>query len=170
MKDWISFEEFYEKHKLGKWKNLDSQKPHFEFSKKELENLYEMECVFSGHDGGLVLGKSHAKGGIHLLQQISENAFKYNGEMEGWEYLTAPETTYLFGHCFEEINHRTKPTSKYLKTNFKIPEDCKIIDTSNANIAFILISPYRQYIINRFATKKHIEEIIELDENTNLKI
>ena len=85
--------------------------------------------------------------------------------MEGWEYLTHFKSASMFRDEFEEINRQTKPISKHLKTTFKIPETCKVIDTNDKEIAFILVSNYNQFIINRFATKKHIKEIIELDKN-----
>jgi len=83
--------------------------------------------------------------------------------MEGWEYLTHFKSASKYRIEFEEINKKTKPISKYIKTTFKIPETCKVIDTSKKQIAFILISNYNHFIINRFATKKHLKEIIELD-------
>jgi hypothetical protein len=165
MKKWISIEEFCEKHKIGKWNHYFAESKNvFEFSLEEFKMMVDINIVFNGIEGGLVLGNSHRKGGIHMIRQTSENTFAYVGEMEGWEYLTHYITTAKNKDDFEIINNKTKPISKYIKTNFKIPEKCKIIDTTKCEIAFILVSSYSQFIVNRFATKKHINEIIELDK------
>ena len=100
-----------------------------------------------------------------LKEPKTETTFEYIAEMEGWEYLTHFKTASKYRNELAEINERTKPISKYIKTTFKIPETCKIIDTTEKEIAFILISNYNQFIVNRFATKKHIQEIMELDKN-----
>jgi hypothetical protein len=164
--EWISIEDFCAKHKIGKWNYYFAEaKQIFEFKFEEFHKLIDLGLVLNGTEGGLVLGNSHLKGGIHLLQQHNENVFKYVGEMEGWEYLTHFKTAAKYRNEFAEINKRTKPISKHIKTTFKIPETCKVIDTTEKEIAFILVSNYNQFIINRFATKKHIKEIIELDKN-----
>ena len=163
---WITFEKFCTKHNIGKWNYYFAEaKQVFEFKIEEFHKLNELGLIFNGIEGGLVLGNSHQKGGIHLLQPKTETTFEYIAEMEGWEYLTHFKTASKYRNELAEINERTKPISKYIKTTFKIPETCKIIDTTEKEIAFILISNYNQFIVNRFATKKHIQEIMELDKN-----
>ena len=164
--EWTTFEKFCSKHNIGKWNYYFAEaKQVFEFKENEVHKLIDLGLIFNGTEGGLVLGNSHQKGGIHLLQPKSEKTFKYVGEMEGWEYLTHFKASSKHRNEFTEINERTKPISKYIKTKFKVPENCKVIDTTEKEIAFVLVSNYNQHIINRFATKKHIEEIIELDKN-----
>jgi hypothetical protein len=166
IKKWVSIENFCSENKIGKWNHYFAEaKNVFEFKIKELHKLIDLGLVHNGTEGGLVLGNSHQKGGIHLLQPKNEKTFAYIGEMEGWEYLTHFKTASKYRDELSEINERTKPTSKYIKTTFKIPEICKVIDTTEKEIAFIIVSNYNQFIINRFATKKHIDEIIELEKN-----
>lgn len=162
--EWITFEKFCSKHNIGKWNYYFADaKQVFEFKIEEFHKLNELGLIIDGAEGGLVLGNSHQKGGVHMIRQKTETIFEYVGEMEGWEYLTNFKTAHKYE--FSEINERTKPISKYIRTTFKIPEGCKVIDTTKKEIAFILVSKYTQFIVNRFATKKHIKEIIELDKN-----
>tara|TARA_R110000868_G_scaffold345588_3_gene606728 strand:+ start:96 stop:605 length:510 start_codon:yes stop_codon:yes gene_type:complete len=163
---WTSIDKFCSENKIGKWNYYFAEaKDVFEFKNEDVHKLIDLGLVHNGIEGGLVLGNSHRKGGIHLLQPKTENTFVYVGEMEGWEYLTHFKTTSKYRHELNEINERTKVISKDIKTNFKIPEKCKVIDTTGKEIAFIIVSNYSQFIVNRFATKKHIKEIIELEKN-----
>lgn len=56
--------------------------------------------------------------------------------MEGWEYLTSPIIDENIGKQFEYINKTTPNVSFEIKTDFKIPEHYKIIDTSKLILRF----------------------------------
>ena len=43
-------------------------------------------------NGGLIIGKFHAEGGIHMLQPF-DKGFQYVGEMEGYEFLFSAKAT-----------------------------------------------------------------------------
>lgn len=138
-------------------------KYHFEINFDELDLLIKKGLVFDGTKGGLVLGKLHKDGGIHFLLQSSEEKIRYIGEMEGWEYLTPPINDNNKDHFFE-INELTKNKNSEEDTSFKIPENCKIIDTRHCEIAFLVVSNKSQFVINRFATRENINLIIEIDK------
>ncbi len=155
---------FCENLKIGGSVFCNIQKKHFfEITINEFDFLNKRGLVFDGTKGGLVLGKLHQDGGIHFIQQCSEEKLRYIGEMEGWEYLTAPPTEYNDKQFFH-INELTKNTNPDADTSFEIPENCKVIDTRHCEIAFLLVSHKSQFVINRFATRKDINLIIELDK------
>ena len=163
---WISFDTFCRENNIGKWEYSFAEAKHiFEIKIKEFHKLNELGLIIDGMKGGLVLGYSHQKGGVHMIRQKTEITFEYVGEMEGWEYLSHFKTASKYGKELVEINEKRKPISKYIRTTFKIPETCKIIDTTEKEIAFILVAKEPQFIVNRFATKKYIKEIIELEKN-----
>ena len=138
-------------------------KYYFEINFDEFDLLNKKGLVFDGSKGGLVLGKLHKNGGIHFLQQSSEEKIRYIGEMEGWEYLTPPINDYN-DYQFFEMNELTKNTNAEEDTSFEIPKNCKVIDTRHCEIAFLVVSNKSQFVINRFATRENINLIIELDK------
>lgn len=160
-----TFHSLCTKLNIGKFMFCEiKKKPHFEISLEEFYKLCNLGLVYNGSKGGLVLGQSHKEGGIHFLQECADDRLRYVGEMEGWEYLTLPIKDKNIGKQFENIN-KTHPHINFeIKTDFNIPKDCKIIDTSENKVAVLLISNTSQFVINRFATKKEIKRIIELDK------
>ena len=159
-----SFYAFCKKLEIGGLTYCGNEmKYHFEITLQEFDLINKLGLVYNGTEGGLVLGKLHIDGGIHFLQPCGSEKLRYVGEMEGWEYLTAPINNYNTNEFFL-INKQTKNINSEIDTSFKIPKTCKVIDTSNSEIAFILISHKSQFVINRFATKKHIDLIINLDQ------
>ncbi|MBI9042756.1 hypothetical protein [Lutibacter sp.] len=160
-----TFEDYTSKHKLGEWITCPKTKDyHFELSETDFHFINNLGLIFNGMDGGLILGNLHKDGGIHLLSPIFEtNTYKYVGEMEGWEYLTKPLKSKEIHMEFAKINELTKPISPDIETDFKIPENCNVVDTSNREISFLMLNTFPQFILNRFATKKHIHLILDLE-------
>ncbi|TMM29655.1 hypothetical protein FDT66_11115 [Polaribacter aestuariivivens] len=151
--------------KIGK-RNYYSE-PFLEFTIEEFDILKKKNLVFDGTKGGLILGNSHLNGGIHLINFTNNQTVKYFGEIEGWEYLTSPYNGFDIDNFekFKYINEGTRNTNRHIKTEFRIPENCKVLDLRNIKVPFLLIdNDEQQAIINRFATKKHIRKLIEIDE------
>jgi len=98
-----------------------------------------------------------------MMQTLSNSTYKYLGEIEGWEYLTSPIKNDDYKIKFETINKQASNIGQHKKTNFIIPENCKIIDTSGIDIPILLCSNDPQFIIRRSSTQKYIDEIIKLD-------
>lgn len=154
-----------EKLNIGEYTFCDVKKKYYlEISLEEFYKLNNLQVIFDGSKGGLVLGKSHAEGGIHFIQQCAEDRLRYVGEMEGWEYLTLPIRDEDIANQFDSINRDNPHISPEIKTDFEIPSNCKVIDTSRVDIPVILISSLGHVVINRFATKNEINKIIELDK------
>jgi len=160
---------FLQEHVIGTFeedKKID--KYHIEFSHDDFLYLKKLNLIYEGFHGGLIIGNLHINGGVNLIVfDSSRNKYRYVGEIEGWEYLSFPLKNQEFNDKFSVINKKTLNINSYQKTEFEIPKDCKIIDTKNAKVCFILLSEYKQFILNRFATMKHIKEIIELDRQNS---
>ncbi|GAB6119512.1 hypothetical protein [Dysgonomonas termitidis] len=165
-----AFYDFCELMNIGKAVyNQDSDRFDFLVSEKEFKSLLELGNIYDGRKGGLVLGKLHKEGGVHFIQYYGNGMFKYTAEMEGWEYLTGPILNTGIGEKFEGINSDCLPIlCREEDTSFKIPQKSKIIDTSNSRIGILLLSEHKQFIVNRFSTRKHINRIIEIDEENDL--
>jgi hypothetical protein len=168
------FLDFFENKNIGKWIYDDnSRKESYTFSFDEFKEIQKLDIVFNGLKGGLILGNLHYQGGIHLIIPNLENrSVIYAGEMEGWEYLSSPIIYEEIGKEFEKINLLEKNRPEFELTEFNIPLSCKVVDTLNKRpLALLVISGYKQYIVNRFATRKYIDQLIQLDlknENTNI--
>lgn len=165
-----TFLDYCSKLNLGNWitDSINNQS-WYELTETEYFHLNAEVNIFDGRRGGLILGNSHLEGGIHLLQYKPEiNKFRLVGEMEGWEFITAPLKNQYFREQFDHLNKSIIPTSMEIKTDFNIPKGCPIIDTQNLQLSILFISVNNQYIINRFATKEHINNLIELNEKMSL--
>lgn len=151
---------------IGKWTlSEDLSENYFEFDLKEIYILKKETSIMDGTYGGLVLGNLHYEGGIHLIKFISETKLRYVGEMEGWEYLSSPYNHKDIKNFekFDKINKRTPHKNRFLRTDFKIPKNCKIIDLRLIEVPFLIVE-HNQAIINRFATKRHIKKLIKVDQ------
>jgi len=160
--------ELCKKLEIGEWTWCNrTSESHFEITLKELDKLIKLKIVANGTKGGLVIGNLHSEGGIHLFHPISDDRLRYLGEMEGWEYLTSPLKKQELRDEFIRINEETKNQGRHIKTEFKIPKNCGVIDVTGIEVPFIIILD-QHFIINRFATKKRIKELIELDIKNNI--
>ncbi|MFV8268543.1 hypothetical protein ACNQGP_01240 [Flavobacterium sp. GT2N3] len=97
---------------------------------------------------------------------ISDERLRYIGEMEGWEYLTSSIKSKELTNEFIKINEETKNQDGHIKTEFEIPNNCKVVDVTGIEVPFIIVFE-SHIIINRFATKKKIQELIELEKKNN---
>lgn len=151
---------------IGNWEwNFNSTTPKTELiiSVNEIHKLNDLKIVFNGENGGFVLGNSHDKGGIHLLQpDIDRNVIKYAGEMEGYEYLSSPLKSKQHLNELLKINSLASDIDSTKKIT--IPENCNVIDTSDIDIPLILLSGFKQFIINKKSTFNYITEIIEIEK------
>lgn len=159
--------DFLKNLEIGEWTWCNkTSHTHYEFTIDDLEKLIDLKIVRNGTKGGLVIGNLHSDGGIHLISPISYDRIRYIGEMEGWEYLSSPIKKQELIDEFIKINEETKNQGRHIKTEFKIPNSCKVIDVTGIKVPFVIILELH-FIINRFATKKRITELIDLDRKNN---
>lgn len=110
------------------------------------------------------MGNLHKNGGIVGLEKIDENTFLWVADIEGWEYVSPPITSEETKRAFLEINKKTKYVDGDVDTSFVIPQNCNLINTYRAEYAFVLFSQHQHVIINRNATRHHIEELLTLSK------
>ncbi|MFC4740312.1 hypothetical protein ACFO3U_09940 [Flavobacterium ponti] len=159
--------EFIKEHSIGEF-IFSENGFNIYFSHNDFEYLNKLGLIFDAFNGGIILGNLHSNGGINMIIFDFElNKYKYIAEMEGWEYLTFPLKNQEIENRFLKINEKTQNINPDISTEFKIPKECNVIDTQNNKVCFLLMSEYRQCIINRFATKKHINEILQLEKTNN---
>lgn len=165
----LNFLDFCKKLSIGNFNyNPIELKARFELSASEFELLESKVRVFDGYLGGLILGRSHLEGGIHLLQyQSLTKKYTLAGEMEGWEFLSAPLTSQYYFNQFKNLNESVIPKEMREKTQFEFPNNCPVINTEYFQPSVLLISSRDHFIVNRFATEKHIETLIALNNEMN---
>ncbi|MDX8554557.1 hypothetical protein MK851_13115 [Tenacibaculum sp. 1B UA] len=143
------------------------------FTLNDLKPITEGGGIVDGTLGGLILGNSHANGGIKVIRQYqNEELYEVIAEFEGWEYILNPLTT------TKEIQQLTLINSEFNNTKdefieYKIPKDIKVIDTRPLleNIKetnkLILLDKWSQFIINKHSTKKYLTELDFLNKKHN---
>jgi len=121
----------------------------------EVISLVNDGYVTDGRSGGLVIGKFHSEGGIHMLQPSGEK-LKYVGEMEGYEYIINEFATKKYMDLLAKINRETQPDYGIPAKPFDIPVDIKTIDVRRHDTEIIFIAMTGHFIINRAASERHL--------------
>lgn len=124
-------------------------------SLEEVQTLLESGGAVDGSNGGLVTGKFHNEGGIHVIQPHGDK-YKYILEMEGYEYLINPIATERHLDWLVRINEEVKNDKSVEPKPFFVPEQIKVIDARNNQPEIILVSQQSQFIVNRAATEKNL--------------
>ena len=141
---------------------------HFYISKQFYDLAKIKGLIVDGSEGGLVFGPSHANGGVQLL--VKDNyGFRIGGEMEGGEYLINPVSVQEYNDRIIQINCNPKannlPSSQF---NYPVPNNITTIKPKlNQVIEFSFLG---QFIINRAATKQHLQELEEINHYQHIKI
>jgi hypothetical protein len=134
----------------------DGENPEFFLSISEVTSLANDRCVADAREGGLIIGKFHTEGGIHMLQEYGDK-FKYVGEIEGYEFILNPSASKKNKGKLSEINEALKPDKNISPRPFYFPDNIKIIDLRHLSFEIVLISYEGQFIINRAASEKNLE-------------
>lgn len=128
-----------------------------------LMDLYDNDAaVIDARRGGLIVGRSHDDGGITVVRANYKDGFPLWAEleMEGMEFLMNPAATEKHRCRLMEINSLNQPTDAS-DDGCNIACDVYNVEGGNA----ILITNYEQAIINKYATRRYIRELCELNDN-----
>lgn len=150
-----AFFRFVHQRQIGQFIN-DGDNPGLFLTVDEVTLLAQEGHLTDGSTGGLVIGKFHHEGGIHMLQP-SGDKFKYAGEMEGYEYLVNEVATKKYMDRLSTINEQTKTNHTIQPKPFHVPDNIRIIDARRAGIEILLISWNGHFILNRAASETHLE-------------
>ena len=132
-------------------------------SEKEFMALFHAGFVVDGRLGGLVVGRSHAAGNIYMIQPDGAGGFGLAGHLEGGEYLVSYAAWLANPGRLEELNNDRTPHNALLNL---IPIGLRTLNTTAEPLDRLLyVSCEGQFIVNKWATAKHLEEINRINES-----
>ena len=142
--------------------NLEKHKLNFRLMVTPLHEWDEFETVKTEYNlidatnGGLVLGNPHSKGGVKFLSP-SEDGFRIF-EMEGFEYLINKKALNTFEERILTINKYYDP---FGFEEYQPSAKIRVINTFDLYDGRLIILKLsdRQFVVNKYATKKHLEEL-----------
>lgn len=129
------------------------------------EEIAEHGCIIV-EDNGLILGNTHSEGGIYFFIPEDEDGKMLirAGEIEGGEYITSRYTDYLHMEKVKEFNSYTVDSGYIVREDYVNIKGLPIYDLRNTDK--VLVFNRRISIINHCATKKFINELVELDKSS----
>ena len=147
--------------------NEETSEYNFELDVQDMFFLIKQNIVFDGSKGGLVKGlRNNNSGGIFVLNPVAEDRYRYLCVVTSNFYISNFETNSGLKKAFQKLERN--PINELFKDPVEsIPEipDCRIIDTGENPVSFILLSQYDQVIFNSATVKTYLGKIISL-ENT----
>ena len=139
-----------------------------------LKYLVSYELIIDGASGGLIIGNSHADGGIKVIHKDDLDRFEITFEVEGYEFLLNPFATKSKQNYVQELNERHKKEIKDF-VPYDIPKHIKTIDARPKIISgiehqrLIIFSAMPQQILNKVSSKNYLEELNKLNKETWMK-
>ena len=132
------------------------------------EEIAEHGCIIV-EDNGLILGNTHSEGGIYFFIPEDEDGKMLirAGEIEGGEYITSRYTDNLHMEKVKEFNSYTVDSGYIVREDYVNIKGLTIYDL---NTDKVLVFNRRISIINHCATKKFINELVELDKSSKKNI
>lgn len=132
----------------------------------EFFNRLFQRQLADARQGGLILGRNGPEDDIPLFDMRAKNVASLIGLMQGMEFIASTEATAKHYERLEQIN-TDKGDAEELNA-IHLPMTGNVIDTNQFK-PIDDIYPYaglwvtQQFIINRYATKKHFEELVHLN-------
>lgn len=118
--------------------------------------------------GGLVIGKTHAEGGITMVRPNKDGkTIDVVGEMEHGEFIMSAEATKMYKDRLYEINSDTNFDGLI---NIDSIRRLKNILFTGKTFATIVFASGEQFIINHKSTAKYIDELERLNEKAKYLI
>ena len=140
--------------------------PHFEFSEMEVLAEVKKGTVLGSRKGGLIKGHYINKNyGVFLLLPVKDNAYRYAGEVFPGSYITGIGSFKEYKSEFEYLENELSLSNiqNYGLETFKIPDKCRIIDTLDKKVSFILLDVYSQFIFSKITVVNHLNRIVEIE-------
>lgn len=132
--------------------------------------LIEGDGILDATPGGLILGITHSEGGIKVFSEYkNENLYEMIAVFEGWEYILNPKAT------AENLEYLNKINEEFVNTKidfieYNIPNNIATLDVRpviphiKSTSKFMIIGQQPQFIVNKHATKKYLNELNELNK------
>lgn len=128
----------------------------------ELQELHDDGAIVDGRLGGLILGPSHAEGGIYFMFAYSYG-FVLFGEVEGYEFIVNRESNAKNKSEIARINNIQRDASNDFAPFF-VDDSIRTIDARCANpkyaAKYILLDMLGGFaIVNKHSTKLHLDKL-----------
>lgn len=136
------------------------------FSFQTIDTYTSLGLTADGTKGGLLLGQSHADGGINILIKYSDG-YRLMANVEGQEYFLNPGATGHFSGRLHDINNHD--TDKLL--GLRQPSDLTGVTTIDCfsddtffKSKFLLIDARGEhFIVNKYSTWRHLDTLEEMN-------
>lgn len=137
----------------------------FGFDTEGLVYFLSIGWIVDARAGGLLIGRPHETGGVLAFVEHEAGKFVITAELEGYEYIVQPAAYSAHKARIEEINMFQGPHPSLSVCNVT-PATRMITVAAEPNDRMLLIAP-GTFVINKFATARHIEEIEKLNASDN---
>lgn len=122
------------------------------------------EILFA-HQGGLVIGRAGSADDIPMVVYRALGVFQYFAHMQGGEYLVSAKATARHRDRLEAINSEKGESTPIAA--MAVTDKTAVLNTNLIHGgATLLTSSDGQFVINRFATAKHLRELEQLNAET----
>ena len=123
--------------------------------------------IVDGRAGGFLFGRSHADGGIPVIQRQDDDTFSITAEFEGGEYLVNWRAYQAAESRIIEINsHKENKVIELLSP--VITRNSRLLNVhASPSDKLIWVDRRVQFVINKTATFRYFAEIEELNERHN---
>lgn len=119
--------------------------------------------IVDGRAGGLVIGRSHSQGDIHMIQ-YTDGKFSAYRCLEGGEYIMNKSASEAFADRLVEINNYK--VDGFSESQFNLRPLRTIITFAEPHDKFLFVD-HEQFVVNRAATALNLEELELLNESVN---
>lgn len=133
---------------------------YFTLSTKDFQYLTQNGQVVDATRGGLVIGRSHDEGHIHMFVE-TENGYENKFNMQGGEYIINHDAYLKHKDRIEFINSH-KHAEQYIPVSIL----CKtplLITQGIEYDKYLMIDPRGQFVINNAATALFLEELNKIN-------
>ena len=127
-----------------------------------LEQLRIMDARY----GGLVLGRDDAEDDIPMYVCRDGGVYHLVGMMQGGEYIMSRAATEKYGRRLEELN---SDKGNVGDRSFSLTSSSSVINTNFMPRFGGLWILEPQFVINRYATMKHFQELERMNHDANLE-
>lgn len=124
--------------------------------------MLERGEVVNAQQGGLVIGRDHPDDDIPLFQFAGAGIFRMCGCMQGGEYLMGVDATAKHRDRLVAIN--SEKGSYTPLTTLPVTARTSVINVNLCSpTASLWLNPRGQFVVNRFATIKYLDELERLN-------
>lgn len=120
--------------------------------------------IIDARAGGLVLGRNHNKDDIPMFAPVAPGIFQVLGLMQGGEFLINSNSAGKHSKRIEEINRNNDDEYTPI-TSLIINEHSRVFNANGIKGDLSLLIDSGSYIINRSATIRYYEELVDLNND-----